>query len=274
MNPEPLTENVFSLPSGLMLRQDQILDQACLRPLSGREEDWLARHPAIPSAARVTWLLHACLLSLNNHPVTTDLVRQLVVADRDYLVLQLRRLTLGDQILAVVLCPGCDQKMDVVFQASEVPVEYHAPSAPSYTVELQDRTVRFRLPTGGDQEAVLATKSEDRVSELLNRCILDNGKRELSAEEQNTVIAAMEQLAPQVDLELDLTCPECSQHFSAPFDTTAFFFEEMASRSEDLLHEVHALAFYYHWSESEILALERHRRRAYLRLLNESLRQD
>jgi hypothetical protein len=273
MNPELLTENVFPLPGGLMLRLDELLNHACLRPLSGREEEWLARHSAMPSAARVTWVLQACILSLNDHPVTPDLVRQLLVADRDYLILQLRRLTLGDQVQAVVSCPGCNQKMDVAFQANEVPVEFRPQSATSYTVELQDRTVRFRLPTGGDQEAVLAARPEGGVTELLQRCILDDGNRELSAEEQNTVIAAMEQLAPQVELELDLTCPECSRHFSAPFDMTAFFFEEMAYRGQDLLHEVHALASYYHWSESEILSLERNRRRAYLNLLNESLRQ-
>ena len=84
MTPELLTENVFPLPGGLMLRQDQLLKQASLRPLSGREEEWLARHSSMPSATRVTWLLHACLLSLNDHPVTTDLVRQLLVAHRDF----------------------------------------------------------------------------------------------------------------------------------------------------------------------------------------------
>jgi len=257
-----------------MLQRDQVLNKACLRPLSGHEEEWLARHPGTPSAARVTWLLNACLLSLDDHPVNSDLVRQLLVADRDYLILQLRRLTLGDQIQAVVPCPACNRKMDVGFQVSEVPVEYRPQSAASHTVELSDRTIHFRLPTGGDQEAMLGSDAEDAVGKLLKRCVLDDGGRELSSEEQETVIAVMERLAPQIDLELDLTCPECSQHFLAPFDTTAFFFEEMAFKGEELLHEVHALAFYYHWSETEILRLERGRRRAYLGLLNESLRRD
>ncbi len=273
MTSDLLTENIFPLPGGLVLRLDEVLNHARLRPLSGREEEWLACHSAIPSAARVSWLLQACMLSLNDHPVTPELVGQLLVADRDYLILQLRRLTLGDQVQAVVSCPDCGQKMDVAFQANEVPVAVRPQRAASYSLELAEGSVRFRLPTGADQEAVLAAQPEDGVAELLGRCMLDDGKREMSREEQDTVIAAMEQLAPQVELELDLTCPECSRHFLAPFDMTAFFFEEMASRGQDLLHEVHALAFYYHWSESEILSLERHRRRAYLNLLNESLRQ-
>src|SRR5271155_56198 len=274
MSTEHLTENTFSLPGGLMLQQDQLLNQASLRPLSGREEEWLANHQSTPSAVRVSWLLNQCLLSVDDYQVNIDLVRQLLVADRQYLMLQLRRLTLGDQVQAVVPCPACNEKMDVDFHLNDVPVDYRPQSVASYTTELSGRSIRFRLPTGGDQEATLASGSDDAVDELLRRCVLDDDGSQLSAEEQSAVIAEMERLAPQVELELDLTCPECSHHFLLPFDTTAFFFEEMAFKGEELLREVHALAFYYHWSESEILRLDRRRRRAYLTLLNESLRQD
>jgi hypothetical protein len=84
----------------------------------------------------------------------------------------------------------------------------------------------------------------------------------------------MERLAPQVELELDMTCPKCGHSFVAPFDLTAFFFDEMRVSSRQLLREVHMLAFYYHWSESEILSLRRTRRREYLDLLSEALRQE
>jgi len=274
MSTELTAENTFPLPGGLMLQPDHLLNKASLRPPSGHEEEWLARHAGMPSAARVTWLLTACLVSLDDHPVTSDLVRQLLVADRDYLILQLRRLTLGENIQAVIPCPVCSNKIDVSFRVSDVPVEARPQTASSYTLQLSDRNVSFRLPTGGDQEALLRTKAEDAAAELLRRCILDEGGRQLSADESDTLIDFMERVAPQFDLELDLKCPECSQQFVAPFDTTAFFFEEMALNGKELLQEIHVLAFYYHWSETEILRLERDRRRAYLRLLNAFLRPD
>jgi hypothetical protein len=214
------------------------------------------------------------VLSLDDRPVTPDLIRQLLVGDRDYLILQLRRLTIGENIQAVIVCPGCDNKMDVSFPVSDVPVEVRRQSAASYPLSLSDRGVSFRLPTGGDQEAVLGMSVEDGVVELVRRCLLDDGGRPLSAEERETLITAMEGLAPQIDLDLDLTCPECSWNFLAPFDTTAFFFDEIALKGDELLHEINSLAFYYHWSESEILRLERGRRRTYLRLLTEFLRQN
>jgi T4 bacteriophage base plate protein len=274
MNTEFLAENSFPLLGGLMIQPNQVLNKASLRPLSGHEELWLARHPTMPSAARVTWLLNACLLSLDDHPANIDLVRRLLVADRDYLILQLRRLTLGEDVHAVITCPACHSKMDVSFRIDDVPMEARPQAASSYTFELSDRTVSFHLPTGGDQEAVMRIKTEDAVAELLRRCVSDEGGGQLSDDERETMIAQMEQLAPRLELELDLTCPECSHEFLAPFDSTAFFFDEMTLKGEQLLHEVHALAFYYHWSETEILGLERDRRRAYLELLNESLTSD
>jgi hypothetical protein len=184
----------------------------------------------------------------------------------------LRRMTLGDHVQAVVNCPECGNKMDADFRLDQVPVQARPQNETFFTMENCGRSVRFRLPNGGDQEAVIC--QERPVDALLDRCIVDHGAQALSGEDREALIAEMERLAPQVDVELDLTCPECSHEFMLPFDTTSFFFEEMAVKSDELLREVHALAFYYHWSESEILGLERRRRRAYLALLNEALRQD
>jgi hypothetical protein len=276
---EHLFDGTFLLPGGLIVGENRRLCEAELRPLTGHEEEWLARHPGTPSALVVTRLLSNCLVRIDDTPPTSDLVRQLLVGDRDYLILQLRRLTLGDEFQAVLLCPACNAKMDVTVQAGDISVERRPQTAASYTVELpakgsSGRTVRFRLPTGADQEAVLGMDHEAAVDALLNSCLLDDGGIPLSPEECKAVIDAMDQLAPQLEVELDLTCPECSHVFLAPFDTTTFFLHEMRIHSDQLLREVHLLAFYYHWSEADILSLRRDRRRAYLGLLSDALRQD
>ena len=274
-----MPDNTFLLPGGLVLDESTRLGQAALRPLTGREEEWLAQHSATPSALAVTRLLTNCLVWLDGAEITGDLVRQLLVGDRDYLMLQLRRLTLGEEFQAVFPCPACGAKMDLNFRASEVPVDSRPQTARSYNLKLREpqpsgRTARFRLPTGGDQEALLGMDPEVAVGALIDRCLLDDGGEPLSHGERSTVMEAMEQMAPQVELELDLTCPECSLPFVAPFDTTAFFFDEMRINAGRLLREVHTLAFYYHWTEADILRLRRERRREYLALLGETLRQE
>ena len=106
----------------------------------------------------------------------------------------------------------------------------------------------------------------------MERCLVDDGGVPLSPQDRSDVTDAMDLLAPQVDLELDLTCPECAHAFVVPFDTTVFFLDEMRSSGSRLLREAHLLAFYYHWSEAEILSLRRDRRQAYLALLSDALR--
>jgi hypothetical protein len=264
-----------SLPGGLIV-DDRPLDRAEIRALSGHEEEWLARHRGLPSALVVTRLLERCLVGIGDAPVTADLVRHLLVGDRDYLILALRRITLGDRFQAVLPCPACEARMDVSFGLDDVPVEPRPQTATSFPLELRSadgppRTIRFRLPTGGDQETVLGLEGGAAVETLLRRCIMDDGGTELGDAEREAVAEAMDRLAPKVELELDLTCPECGHAFLAPFDVTTFFLHEMAINAAQLLRETHALALAYHWSEADILRLARDRRRAYLDLLRETL---
>jgi len=271
-----MTERVCALPGGLVLANGQYLREAALRPLTGREEDWLAQHADTPNACAVTQLLNACLVRLESQPTSLELTRNLLAGDRDYLMLQLRRLTLGDHFQAVLTCPACAGRLDVDFQTSDIPVTECPQTAVSFTLEPDEQTgatrpLRFRLPNGADQEAVSKLPARQAVQVLLQRCVSDTP---LSDVEQKAVSAAMERLAPQVELELDLECPACAETFVESFDTTAFFLTEMRGQGRQLLREIHHLAFYYHWPEAEILSLRRDRRRAYLALLNEALQID
>lgn len=266
------SERVVELPGGLINKDGHRLALARMRPLTGAEEDWLAANPDMPSALVVTRILSSCLVQLDNIAVDRDLVRRLLVGDRDFLMLQLRRITLGDQIHAVLSCPVCSARMDIDFGIQDVKVEPRRQTELTYTIEHDNRSLRFRLPVGADQEEVLPMDREAAVNSLLARCVIRDGEGALSSEDRSAVINAMDRLAPQVDLELNLTCPECSHEFLVPFDTTAFFLQEMRQSGRRLLKEAHVLAFYYHWTEPEILSLSRDRRRAYLAMLSDQLR--
>jgi hypothetical protein len=267
------TEEV-TLPGGLILEDGARIGAVTLRPLTGQEEAWLADRFDLPSAPVVTHLLAACL-AIDGRPVPPGLAGRLLVGDRDYLMLRLRRLTLGDVVAAVLTCPSCRARMDLTIDLAEAPVEGPPQTQEWQRLELPDRkqAVRFRLPTGADQEAVAHLDEREAVAALLRRCLRDESEA-LSVEEAARLIEAMEEAAPRVEIELDLTCPECGHAFLAPFDATAFFLAEMRMSGERLLREVHQLAFHYGWSEAEILGLERVRRRAYLSLLDDELRRE
>ncbi len=280
----PDTEEVL-LSGGLVLADGRRREFAVLRPLSGLEEQWLTRNAGLPSARVTSYILGKCLVGIEDVPGGLDLSRSLLVGDRDFLMLQLRRMTVGDVFNAVAVCPGCGEKMDFDVRLADVPVEGEPAESRSLQIDVDGRAIRFRLPTGADQEAVSGMPLDDVVTVLLDRCFdgslpfregvgVGQVSASLSDRERDAVIAEMERVAPRIELEMALVCPYCSHQFVEPFDTTAHFLAEMRIGRKQLMREVHSLAFYYHWSEAEILGLSRPRRREYLDLLHDSVRGD
>ena len=81
----------------------------------------------------------------------------------------------------------------------------------------------------------------------------------------------MEQLDPQAELRMEVSCPECGESFPALLDAAAFLLQEIGQHAEHLYRQIHSLALHYHWSEAEILDLSPVKRRRYLELLADSL---
>ena len=127
------------LPGGFWDADGRLHREAWLRPLTGREEELLAGAGAGSTAVAVTELLGRCLSRLGGlEPVPVDVVRGLLVADREVLLLRLRQLTFGDQVSGDLICPWpeCGEQVTLSFRLSELPVQEPALRAPTYTVRL------------------------------------------------------------------------------------------------------------------------------------------
>lgn len=282
------------LPGGHWDEDGRLHREVTLRGLTGAEEELLGGGvggggaPGGPAAA-VSAVLGRCLLRLGGlQPLPPDLPRRLLVADRDYLLLALRRLTFGDLVRAELVCPWaqCGERVSVSFAVSDLPVHEPAERAARFTVVLSAAAggaeVCFRLPTGADQEELAGWAARDEpaaLTALLTRCVLRvdgiaadaERVRGLSPLARAELEAAMRRRAPHVERELETACAECGRTFLAPFDVQRFFFGELRTDPALLYREVHHLAFHYHWSESEILAMPRAKRQTYLDLLGEEI---
>ncbi len=267
-----------------------------LTVLTGREEELLAQAHRPETASLVTTVLSRCLQRLGSiSPVSDDVVRQLLVADRHYLLLKLRQATFGSQVRASLVCPwpDCGERVSVSFSIDEVPVQESTDKGPLYTMTLSEaaagdganaaREISFRLPNGADQEEIspwLAQNEAQALALLLVRCIQRIGPLAPPNEEQVTALSPraraeieeqMERLAPRVELAMEATCAECGRLFVAPFDPQRFFFGELRTDGDLLYREVHYLAYHYHWSEHEIMAMTRDKRRRYMEVLADEI---
>ncbi len=270
--------------------------EASLRPLNGDDEAFLLdMGDVLLPAERTTALLARCLTRLEGLERAAQqpgaLARALTVGDREALLLHLRRLTVGERLLCVLHCPapGCGQPMDLELRVSDLLLPPYAEARPEHEATLNGdgvaSHVRFRLPTGADQEAaaVLATTDTEAATDLLlRRCLLQiavgdgpavdvTPETDLPDTVRRELPALLARLDPQAELLLSLACPDCGHPFTALFDAASYLFQEVSDRATHLYREVHLLAFYYHWSESEILGMTAVKRRRYLDLLAEAL---
>ena len=289
----------FLLPGGYVDTDCELIREVELAPLNGRGEELIAAQQATATPALLTVLLSRCVLRLGPvSPVSEDVARRLLVVDRLFLLLKLRQVTFGDHVQATVQCPweACRKKVDIDFSLQDIPVRESEEKGPLYTRELSPeaafrnehgepyREVVFRLPNGEDQEAISRMVEENEAEALallMARCIRRLGPlhdpgpqviHRLPPLARVEIERHMEEAAPQVDLILTAHCPECNHEFTVPFDLQGFFLAECQTSREFLYREVHKLAYHYHWSEHEILALPREKRRKYMTILAEELR--
>ena len=284
-------ELVGTLPGGYWDAAHCLHREYELTMLSGREEELLTA-TGVQSAAQVTAVLARCLRRLGTiSPVSDDITGSLLVGDRQYLLLHLRQAAFGDRARAELVCPwpDCGRRVSIDLSLSDVPVSSLADCPPPYLVTMSqaaapglsevDRQVAFRLPNGADQAQVsplLADNEALALTTLLHRCIERIGNQSppsdaalaaLSPLARAEIESAMADLAPHVEDVMETDCAECGRTIVVPFDLQRLFFGDLRTDRSLLYREVHYLAFNYHWSEHEIMAMTRDQRRAYIDVL-------
>jgi hypothetical protein len=234
-------------------------------PPTGLEDLLLCEAPALDAALAVALVDRLAELP-DGRPLAAA---GLCVTDLDALLLGLRRAALGDLVRGDTTCPaeGCGRRIDVSFRAGDYLAHCQPQSAPDAQLEAEGwyrlcgTEVRFRLPTAAD--VIAAGRSADPEGELARLCVAAEG---LTAETLARVQEALEQLAPSLSQDLAARCPECDAAVTVAFDARSFCLRELRDGAAFLFEDVALLAGRFHWSEVDILALPRVRRRRYAEL--------
>ena len=131
--------------------------------MRGYEEE-LLYDASLEASQLVTALLYACLVQLGSLPeVSPAVIVQLYTADRNYLLLELRRITLGDRLHASYTCPGCQNVVELVEDLGQMEVHWLAEGQPLKDIQLTladgyvdkegklHNTLTLTLPRGVDE---------------------------------------------------------------------------------------------------------------------------
>lgn len=235
---ESLAARRLSLPAGVLDAQGRVHREVRVRELTGADEEALFERGQASGARRVSAFLARAIASvegLEDVAVDEAFTARMQLGDRDYLLLRLRQMDLGDAVHQVMRCPACAAKVDVDLLISELPVRRIAEPAPWHELQLAGHALRVRLPEGRDQEAVEALALANPAAantRLFARLVLDADGRGAPGEDAVRAwpaalrAALADWLASQLpgpDLFLDLACPHCRADMSYAFDLDAFF---------------------------------------------------
>lgn len=220
----------------------------------------------------------ARLMLLARFPeLTAESYACLSVGQRDALLYSIRAHTFGSQLVCLVQCPACRERLeftlnsgDLCFNGDEImKLQEH-----TCTLEVDGYTLLARAPNCDDlDELACCTDEAQGRSLLLQRCVVTAQTAEGpvdAADLPDTTLARLEEALhecdPQALIEIAMQCSSCGHHWQLALNIVSYLWTEIAAQARRLLREVHILARIYGWHESEILALSATRRQLYLEM--------
>jgi len=221
-----------------------------------------------PLLQRTLMLLAAAFPELS-----LDGVANLSIGTRDACLLLLRERLFGSRLVNNAVCPQCTMRIEWEQEISDLVVNtFDSQIAQQYCLETDDYQLCFRLPNSIDLAEVEGCgNAESALQHLLERCILSAEYAgafcnidQLPESVVQALSQRIEELDPQAEVRINLTCPECSHNWDVFFDIANFLWAEINEWAERMLQTVHKLARAYGWTEREILNLSPVRRQLYL----------
>lgn len=218
------------LPGGFGLPDGTVARKATVRELTGYDEEKLTRADVKDPVTFLTKLVLLGTESIGTHPMSPMMLNDLLLGDRDAIVLGIRRATFGDKLEFNALeCPRCEAKFDVEVSIDEFEMKkLDDPVADRvFEVELiRGNKAKVRLATHGDQVAMMdeSLRVADQNTALLSRCVLSIGNinvqmhvdtaeeivKKLNMRDRAAIIKELAQRQPGPDFEgVKVVCPRC-----------------------------------------------------------------
>lgn len=184
------------------------------------------------------------------------------IGQLDNALVALRAQQFGTEWLSEPVCSACGSTFEVRFDPAEmgfgITQEWQPDALPTREVDLGAGPILLRPLIVHDLLAIERCGSEDQAQAYLQEAL------RVGAEQFEMALELAADLDPLANIWIATHCPECEAEQSLLFDPARFLAEGMARWSDRLLGEVGDLAYAYHWSEAEILALPASRRAFYL----------
>ena len=218
------------------------------------EENLVSKKVRNNGAKAVTLLLQRCIQEVTGlidrksnslSLIDERIVRNMYVADRDYLTICIRALSDRSEFESEVTCPSCNSSSNLNMDVKEMDVyDWDEESPAQIELELPrgfwsketnsyHSKITWKFPKGSTQEK-LSSLPEDQIAtrSMLAGIVKVEGMsslptaedvRRLSLRERRAFAEALSAESVGVDTKISLTCPDCSHEFSTEVSMMNFF---------------------------------------------------
>jgi hypothetical protein len=171
-------DDLVNLPGGL-IKDGKVIRTALVRELNGSDEEALARASQSGNPFHfVDRLLRCGVVQIGDSTSTDALLNEMLVGDREALILGIRNATYGDKLnVDGWRCTNCGASADLAMALDNIPLDTLDDPASQINFEVnlrKGRTAKVRLANGADQTALYDKKEltqAERETILLSRCI-------------------------------------------------------------------------------------------------------
>jgi len=167
----PPPKLTVDLPGGYITPAGEVIREATVRELTGKDEEAVARADTVGKA--LLTILSRGTVSIGQEPATEELLDQLLVADREALLLGIYKATFGSTVEMTAWFEG-EAKLVEVDLEEEIPVKkLEDPIADrEFTLTHRNREFVVTLPTGIVQKEML--RGSDKTVSELGTMLLEN----------------------------------------------------------------------------------------------------
>ena len=241
----PVPSEGMVYPAGSPLHGRKTLQ---IKAMTAREEDILSSAALIKEGTVITHLLESCLIDKEVN------VRDMLLGDRNALMVSVRITGYGSHYDAEASCPACSTRSSQTFDLSDLEIKSIdiEPTVPgenifSFTLPITKKNVLFRFMTGRDEEErnIIAErkrkimpgmKIEDGVTSRLEQLIVsidgikDRNKisqfvKNMPALDSRKLRGYISKYEPGIDMSTWMKCPSCSENsrISLPMGSNFFW---------------------------------------------------
>ncbi len=164
--PEPpeLADTEVTLPGGVFTPQGQRLRRVEIRELNGHDEEHLSRAKTVGEFKRR--VVECGVVKIEGHD-PEPLLPEMLMGDRDFLIVAIRKATFGKTLDLTLNCPNCREQQEIEYDFDkDIPVrELDEEGTSIFSIELKSgRVARAALPQAQDEDAVLKAATNDNVT--------------------------------------------------------------------------------------------------------------